>query len=109
MLAKFIENPLPSVLGGIIVIMLGFILTTTNARISDTNNKIDTLEAKMDDKIDKLEAKMDNKIDKLEAKMDDLEVNTDDINLKLTALIAALNKTSEVDAALAGVVTLADP
>ena len=107
--AKFTENPLPSVLGGVIVVMLSFVLTTTNARISDTNDRIDDT----NDRITSLEVKMDNRINGLEVKMDNringLEEKVDDINLKLTALIAALNKTSEVDAALSGAVSFSDP
>lgn len=37
-----------------------------------------------------------------DAKIDALDAKIDEINLKLTALIAALNKTVEVDAAIEG-------
>ena len=37
--------------------------------------------------------------------IDTLDAKVDEINLKLTALIAALNMTAEVDAALTGEIT----
>ena len=37
--------------------------------------------------------------------IDTLDAKIDEINLKLTALIAALHKTEQVDAALAGEIT----
>ncbi len=45
---------------------------------------------------------IDNRIDRLEDTMYAGFAEVDEINLKLTALIAALNKTEEVDAALEG-------
>ena len=38
--AKLAENPLPSILGAVIVVLLAFSLTVTNARISDTNDRM---------------------------------------------------------------------
>ena len=95
--AKLAENPLPSVLSAVIVVLLGFSLTVTNVRISDANDRITRLEARMDDrfavqddKIDKLDDKIDKLIDKLDNKIDE-------INLKLTALIVALEASGTID------------
>ena len=121
--ARLTENLMLPILGGAIAVMLGFVLTTTNARISDTNERIsdtneriDKLETRMNERIDKLETRMneridklETRIDKLEAKVDSLDDKVDEISLQLTALIAVLSKTSEVDAAISGVVASADP
>ncbi len=64
--------------------LLGFTLTTTNMRIDDTNQRLDRIEDKMD------------------GRFTALEHSVAEIDRKLTALIAALNKTAEVDAAMAG-------
>ncbi len=85
------ENPLLTLFGAVIVVLLGFNLTTTNMRIDDVNDRIDRLE----DRIDRLEDKMD-------ARFEALEHSVAEIDRKLTALIAALNKTAEVDGAMSG-------
>ena len=74
------ENPLLTLLGTVVIALLVFTLGTTNLRISDTNARIDDTNAR----IDRLEERVIN------------------IDLKLTALIAALNATEEVEAALQG-------
>jgi len=74
------ENPLLTLLGSIIAVLLAFTLGTTNLRMSDTNARMD----------------------RLEDRMDSIEDRVINIDLKLTALIAALNATEEVDAALEG-------
>ena len=74
------ENPLLTLMGGIVIALLVFTLGTTNLRINDTNARID----------------------RLEVRMDRIEERVINIDLKLTALIAALNATEEVDAALQG-------
>ena len=74
--AKFVENPLPAILGVVMVVLLGFSLTVTNARISDTNDRITRLEARMDARFtaqDKKIDKLDAKVDKLGAKVDKLD------------------------------------
>ena len=81
------ENPLASFLGAVIIVMLGFTLTTSYDRITRLEDKVD-------------------------ARFDSLESDVGEINLKLTALIAALNATDAVDAALEGRLTgtgTADP
>lgn len=74
------ENPLLTIFGTVIVALLVFVLGTTNLRIGDTNHRID----------------------RLEDRIVSLENRVIDIDLKLTALIAALNVTETVDAALEG-------
>ena len=88
---QFTDNPLQALFGTAIVALLIFNFTTLNARIDDTNDRITRLE----DRVTRLEEKMD-------ARFAALEEDVAEINLKLTALIAALNRTDEVDAALEG-------
>ena len=79
------------------------------------NAKIERLLAAQDAKMDRLLAAQDAKMERLlaaqDAKMERLlaarDAKIDEINLKLTGLIAAFNATAEVDAALEG--KLLDP
>ena len=77
---QIVENPLLTLFGTIIVALLVFVLGTTNLRIGDTHHRID----------------------RLEDRIVSLENRVIDIDLKLTALIAHLNATDEVDDALEG-------
>ena len=95
------QNPLASFLGAVIIVMLGFTLTTSYDRITRLEDKIDARFAAQDEKIDAKFAQVD-------ARFDSLESDVAEINLKLTALIAALNATDAVDAALEGRLTGAD-
>ncbi|MCY4664876.1 MAG: hypothetical protein OXC00_09430 [Acidimicrobiaceae bacterium] len=88
---QFADNPLTALFGTAIVALLIFNFTTLNARIDDTNARIDDTNAR----ITRLEERM-------ETRFAALEEDVAEINLKLTALIAALNRTDEVDAALEG-------
>lgn len=85
--AKLAEDPLSAILGAVVVVLLGFSLTVTNMRISDANDRITRLEAKMDDRF----AAQDTKIDDLDEKIDVLD-------LKLTALIVALETAGVINA-----------
>ena len=76
------DNPLLTLFGGIIIALLISTLASSNLRIGDINGRITRLEAKIDAQDDKIHQ----------------------IDLKLTALIAALNKTDEVEAALSVVI-----
>ena len=81
----------------------GFVLRDLNSLETDIGNleaDVAQLRVDVDAKFVKLEAEMDARFTAQDAKIDE-------INLKLTALIAALNKTEEVDAALTG--RLLDP
>ena len=86
---QFADNPLQALFGTAIVALLVLNFTILNARIDDTNARVTRLEEKID------------------ARLAALEEDVAEINLKLTALIAALNRTDEVDAALEG--RLLDP
>ena len=88
------ENPLLTLMGSIIIALLVFTLGTTNLRINDIHARINDTNAR----IDRLEVRMD----RLEDRFTALEERVINIDLKLTALIAALNATEEVDAALQG-------
>ena len=95
---QFADNPLHALFGTAIVAVLVFNFTLTNNRIDDTNARIDDT----NDRITRLEERMDARLAALEEDMAALEEDVAEINLKLTALIAALNRTEEVDAALEG-------
>ncbi len=85
------DNPLQALFGTAIVALLIFNFTATHDRIDDTNDRID----ETNHRITRLEEKID-------ARFTALEKDVAEINLKLTALIASLNKTDEVAAALEG-------
>ena len=114
------ENPLASLLGALIIVMLGFTLTTTYDRITRVEDRITRVEdkidarfaaqdARIDAKFAAQDAKIDAKFAEVDARFDSLESDVAEINLKLTALIAALNATDTVDAALEGRLADADP
>lgn len=103
------ENPLLSLFGAIMIVLLGTVLVAPILLIEDTNDRIDRIEdrmeagfAEVDERFDELESKFDAKFDGLERKFDELDAKFDELELKLTALIAALNMTRQVEAALAG-------
>ena len=96
LLDQMTENPLLSLFGAIIVVLLGFVLTTSNIRITETNDRITRLENRIDNRLDYLE----QRIDRLEARIVALESTVAAIDRKLTALIATLGKTDEVEGAL---------
>ena len=102
------ENPLLSFFGLLIVALLAAAIASPHIRIDDINIRIDDTNRRIDEtneRIDRLEAKMEARFDKVEARLDRLEAAVEEISLKLTALIAHLNATSEVDNALAGRLT----
>ena len=98
LLSQMTENPLLSLFGAVIAVLLGFVLTTSNLRISETNDRITSLESRIDKRIDRLE----DRIDRLEVRIRSVEGSLASIDRKLTALIAALGKTEEVEGALSG-------
>lgn len=83
-LQQFSENPLLTLVGTALIAVLILNHNSTNDRIT------------------RLENRMDARFAALEEDVADLGEEVDEINLKLTALIAALNKTGEVDAAIEG-------
>ena len=100
--AQIAENPLASFLGAVVVALLVSMLATTNIRINRLEDKVDAGFAAQDAKIDAKFNDLDAKFDDLDAKFDDLDAKFDEMNLKLTARIAKLNATDEVDAAIEG-------
>ncbi len=114
--SRLAENPLPSILAAVIVVLLGYNLTVTNDRISDTNDRISRLEDRMDArfaaqeaKIAALDAKIDALDDKVDAKFGELDAKIDDLNLKLTALIVALETSGAIDGIVEIQVTATQP
>ena len=99
---QFADNPLQALLGTAIVALLIFNFTTLNARIDDTNARIDRLEERMDARFAALEEDVAGIDLKMTALIAALEEDAAELNLKMTALIAALNRADEVDAALKG-------
>ena len=95
------ENPLLSFFGLLIVALLAAAIASPHIRIDDTNRRIDDT----NERIDRLEARLIEFEEKVDARFDKLEAAVGEISLKLTALIAHLNATNEVDDALAGRLT----
>ena len=124
---KFGDHFIQAFLGAGIIAFLVFMLNSINARIDDTNSNINaridglnaSINARIDDtnssinaritrleaRITRLEARitrLEARITRLEDRMTELEKEVNLINLKLTALIAHLNATNEVTAAIEG-------
>ena len=78
------ENPLLAVFGAALVALLIFSLTSTNDRIT------------------RLEDRMDARFTALEEDVSEIDLKLADLDRKLTAVIAALNMTEEVTAAIEG-------
>ena len=105
-----IENPLQAILGAGLVALLLFAFTQTNDRITRLEDRVDAGFAAQDTKIEQRFAAQDTKIEqrfaaqdtKIEQRFTQQGERLDEINLKLTALIAALNATTTVEAALDG-------
>ena len=102
------QTPVVVALIGVIGILLGAGIVSINGRINSLENRIELLE----NRIQSLENRIENRIDSLENRIDArfaaLEQGQHEINLKLTALIAYLNLTDEVDAAISGRITSAE-
>lgn len=96
------ENPLQTLFGTAIVALLIFNFTGTNRRIDDTNERITRLEQRIAARFTALEEDINEDISALEEEVSALREDVAEINLKLTALIAALNQTDEVAAAIEG-------
>ncbi len=99
------DNLMVAIFGPMIVLLLGYSLYTTNDRFDDISNDF----AAVNDRFTALEASIDRRFAAQDAKIAELDDGFDEINLKLTVLIAALNMTGEVDAALAGQVIATVP
>ena len=82
------DNPLQTALATVAVALLVFVLT-------DNRSRVDRVEDTVNTKIGRLE-------DTMNARFVEQDAKIDEINLKLTALIAGLKKTGEVEAAIDG-------
>ena len=85
------DNPLQALFGAAIVALLIFTLTGINDRIT-----------RVEDRIARLEDRIDARFAQVDARFAALGEDVAEINLKLTAIIAALNMTEDVSAALEG-------
>lgn len=124
--AKLAENPLQTLLATAVVALLIFSLTSTNASIADTNDRISRLEdrvtsledrvtrleervTRLEESVTRLEESVIRLEERMEARFTAQDAKIDEINLKLTALIATLNMTEQVNAAMAGTRIADDP
>ena len=82
------------------VALLVFTLTSINDRIDSLGERIDRLEVSLNDRTDSLEARLDRLEDKVDAGFAAQGAQIAELDRKLTALIAHLNATEAVDAAL---------
>ena len=97
---------------------------TLNTRFAATDAKIDKLGTRLSARIDEIDTRLSAKIDevgtrlsakidevdtRLSARIDGLDAKLHRIDLKLTALIASLNRTGEVEAALEGRLRESEP
>ena len=98
------ENPLLSLLGGALVALLTVLGTLVVAllvfTLTSINDRIDRLEVSLNDRTDSLEAGLDRLEDKVDAGFAAQGAQIAELDRKLTALIAHLNATEAVDAAL---------
>ncbi|MCY4458329.1 MAG: hypothetical protein OXB90_10370, partial [Acidimicrobiaceae bacterium] len=81
--------------------------TKIEARFAEQDTKIEARFAAQDAKFEARFAGIDQRFEQQDAKFEALDTKLDEINLKLTALIAGLNATQQVGAALDG--RLLDP
>lgn len=82
------DNPLQTALATVAVALLVFVLTDNRSRVDRVEDTVNTRIGRLEDTMNARFAAQDAKIE--------------EINLKLTALIAGLNKTDEVEAAMEG-------
>ena len=108
-------NPLVSLFGGVMIALLTIQGTVMVAllvfSLTSISDRIDRLELSLIERIDGVEARLIERIDGVEAGLDSLEVKVDagfaeqgaqigELDRKQTALVAHLNATEAVDAAL---------
>lgn len=100
-------NPLLSLFGAVLTGILGFMGAVVIALLADSLATTNDRFAAIDDRFAAVDARFVRLEDRVDAGFAAQDAKIDEINLKLTALIAALNMAPEVDAALQG--TLLDP
>lgn len=93
--SKLTDNPLLTILGTAIAGLLTILGTVAVGLLIFTLTRTENRISRLEDKLDAGFAAVDARFTAQDAKIDE-------INLKLTALIAALNATDEIEAALEG-------
>ena len=107
--ARISDSGVICFLSAIIVLLLGYALTTNNARHDLTSDRITRLEDTVNTRFDDVDAKF-AQVDarfaaqdaKIDARFGRLEDAVGEINVNLAALIAHLDQTEEVEAAVEG-------
>ncbi len=100
---KLPDNALTATIGTLLGVLLVLAFNQTGARITDTNDRL----ADTNDRLTRLEDKVVAGFTRIDERFAAQDAKLDEIYLKLTALIAALNATAEVETALDG--RLLDP
>lgn len=62
---QLLENPLLSLFGAVIVMLLGYVLTTSNIRITETNERITRLDNRIEDRFNGVEDRFDRLEDRI--------------------------------------------
>ena len=91
------DRPLMIALVGVIGLLLGLPMYLISNEIDEIEHKVDALDERIDARFDRQGERIDARFDSLERDFDSLERDVGEINLRLTALIAALNATDEVE------------
>ncbi len=111
---KLPDNALTATIGTLLGVLLvlafnqtGARITDTNDRLTDTNDRLTRLEDKVVAGFTRIDERFAAQDAKFEARFAAQDNKLDEIYLKLTTLIAALNATAEVEAAVDG--RLLDP
>ena len=102
-----VENPMQALLAAAVLALLTVGFTSINDRINDSNDRIDETNERiirLDERLEARFASIEARFASIEARIAAQDDKIDEINLKLTALIAALGLTDQVDGALAGTV-----
>ena len=97
------DNPLLTLIAtGIVTLMATGAVALLIFSLTNIHNRIDRLEDTMLAGFAAHDAKIDELEDTMNARFAEQDAKIEEINLKLTALIVALNKTGEADAAIEG-------
>ncbi len=93
-----LKNSAFSLATALLVLFAGITFTTLNYNIGRLDTRIDRLE----DRIDQRFEAVDQRFEAVDQRFEAQDEKLDEINLKLTALISALNASAAVDAAIDG-------
>ena len=97
-----LKNSAFSLATALIVLFAGFTFTALNYNIGRLDTRIDRLEDRMEQRFEAVDRRFEAQDAKFEARFEAQDEKLDEINLKLTALISALNASATVDAAIDG-------